>query len=313
MQLVLGATGGIGHWAVVKLQERGEPVRALVRDPEKFRRTWPNAAGVEVVRGDALVESDLRQAARDAATIFHCVNVPYQEWSAKVMPMLSNTISAARATGARVVFPGNVYVFGHARTEFVREDHPMEPITRKGQLRLEMENRLAELHRTEGLAYTIVRFPDFYGPFVENPLYAGIFRQALLGKRMTWYGSLDVPSEFLFIPDGGEAIVRAGLDPSSNGETYHVPGTAVITAREFLTQIASAAVTRSSPRLVPDWMVTFAGLFNPLAREFREMLYLKKERLLLDGSRFRQKFGTIPSTPYAEGIRRSLDWFRTHP
>lgn len=312
MHLILGATGGIGHWAAVKLRERGEPIRVLVRDPEKFRLAWPDTTGIEVVRGDALTEADVRQAATDVRTIFHCVNVPYQEWSVKVMPMLANTISAARATGARVVFPGNVYVFGHAHSEFVGEADPKEPHTRKGRLRLEMENRLEELHRTEGLAYTIVRFPDFYGPFVENPVYAGIFRQALRGKRMTWYGSLDVPSEFLFIPDGGDAIVRAGLDPSSNGETYHVPGAAIITPRAFLSEIAAAAGTTSRPRLVPNWMVAFIGVFNPLAREFREMLYLKQERFLLDGSKYRRKFGMVPATSYSLGVRESLEWFRLH-
>ena len=138
--------------------------------------------------------------------------------------MLTNTISAAQAVGARVVFPGNVYVFGHTRADLVREDHPMDPHTRKGRLRLRMERRLGELHRSQGLAFTIVRMPDFYGPFIMNRLYAEIFRNALRGRSMPWYGDLNVPSEFLFIPDGGEAMVRAGLDPSSNGETYHVPG-----------------------------------------------------------------------------------------
>ncbi len=313
MHLVLGATGGIGHWTVVKLVERGEPVRVLVRDPAKFRGSWPEAKGVEVVVGDALVVEDVHRAAKDATTIFHCVNVPYPEWAAKAVPMLENTTSAAQAAGARVVFPGNVYVFGHARTEFVREDHPMEPHTRKGQLRRQMEQRLEELHRSQGLAFSIVRMPDFYGPFIVNRLYAGVFRNALQGRPMPWYGDLDVPSEFLFIPDGGEAMVRAGLDPSSNGETYHVPGAGVITPREFLGLVAKTAGSRSNPRAIPGWMVALAGVFNGEAREFREMMYLKRERFILDGSRYRQKFGAIPSTPYATGVHETLDWFRAHP
>jgi len=313
MHLVLGANGGIGHWTVVKLVERGEPVRVLVRDPDRFRKSWPEAKGVDVVAGDVLVAEDVRRAAQGATTIFHGVNVPYAEWATKSFPMLANTISAAQAAGARVVFPGNVYVFGHARAEFVREDHLMEPHTRKGRLRRQMEQRLEELHRTKGLAFTIVRMPDFYGPFVVNRLYAEIFRHALQGRSMPWYGDLDVPYEFLFIPDGGEAMVRAGLDPSSDGETYHLPGSGVTTPREFLGMVAEVAGSKSRPRAVPGWMVTLSGIFNAEAREFREMMYLKQERLLLDGSKFRQKFGAVPSTPYATGVRETLDWFRAHP
>ncbi|HEV8049673.1 MAG TPA: NAD-dependent epimerase/dehydratase family protein [Thermoplasmata archaeon] len=313
MQLVLGATGGIGHWTVVKLVERGEPVRVLVRDPEKFRKAWPGANGIEVVAGDALVADDVRRAAQDVTAIFHCVNVPYHEWAAKAFPMLTNTIAAAQATGARIVFPGNVYVFGHARSKFVAEDHPMAPQSRKGQLRLRMEQRLAELHRSEGLAFTIVRMPDFYGPFVVNRLYTDIFRNALRGAPMRWYGDLDVPFEFLYVPDGGDAVVRAGLDPSSNGETYHVPGAGVIAPREFLQLVARASGTASRPQAVPGWMVALVGIGNPDARELREMLYLRRERFLLDGSKFRQKFGVLPTTPYETGVRTTLDWFRANP
>ncbi|MGP8159085.1 MAG: NAD-dependent epimerase/dehydratase family protein [Thermoplasmata archaeon] len=313
MHLVLGSTGGIGHWTAVKLVERGEPVRVLVRDPDRFRSSWPEANGVDVVVGDALVPDDVRRAAQGATTIFHCVNVPYAEWSAKALPMLSHSIAAAQAVGARVVFPGNVYVFGRARTDLVREDHPMEPHTRKGRLRWQMERRLEELHRSQGLAFTIVRMPDFYGPFVVNRLYAGIFRVALRGRPMPWYGDLNVPTEFLFMPDGGEAMVRAGMDPGSDGEVYHVPGAGVTTPREFLELVARVAQSKSRPRAVPSWMVTLAGLFNAEAREFREMMYLKRERFILDGSKYRQKFGGIPSTSYDQGVRQTLDWFRTHP
>jgi nucleoside-diphosphate-sugar epimerase len=313
MHLVLGATGGIGHWTAVTLVGQGESVRVLVRDPERFRQSWPEAKGVDVVAGDALVGDDVRRAAKGATTIFHCVNVPYPEWAAKAVPMLDRTISAAQTVGARVVFPGNVYGLGHARADFVREDHPMEPFTRKGRLRAQMERRLEELHRSQGLAFTIVRMPDFYGPFVMNRLYTGIFRNALRGRSMPWYGDLDVPFEFLFVPDGGDAMVRAGLDPGSNGETYHVPGGGVTSPRDFLGLVAQTARSRSKPRAVPSGLVSLAGLFDPQAREFREMLYLRRERFILDGNKYRQKFGVVPSTPYDVGVGRTLDWFRAHP
>jgi nucleoside-diphosphate-sugar epimerase len=313
MNLVLGATGGIGHWTVAELVEHGESVRVLVRDPERFRRAWPGAKGVDVQAGDALVAEDVLRAAKDTTTIFHCVNVPYSEWTAKVFPMLTNTISAAQAVGARVVFPGNVYVFGHARADLVREDHPREPHTRKGRLRLQMERRLEELHRAQGLSYTIVRMPDFYGPFIVNRLYSDIFRNALRGRSMPWYGDLDVPFEFLFVPDGGGAMVRAGLDPGSNGETYHVPGAGVITPREFLGLVAEASGSNARPRAIPSWLVALVGMVNPEARELREMLYLRRERLLLDGSKYREKFGAVPATPYRRGVPATLDWFRANP
>ncbi len=52
------------------------------------------------------------------------------------------------------------------------------------------------------------------------------------------------------------------------------------------------------------------GLVDKEAREFAEMRYLKDERLLLDGAKYRGRFGHIPSTPYDEGIARTLEWYR---
>jgi nucleoside-diphosphate-sugar epimerase len=57
-------------------------------------------------------------------------------------------------------------------------------------------------------------------------------------------------------------------------------------------------------------MIALAGISNPLVREFYEMLYLKRERMILDGTKFRSKFRGIPATPYKDGIKKTLDWFR---
>ena len=49
--LVTGATGKVGNAIAAALLERGDQVRALVRDPERAAEVLPS--GVEPVRGDA--------------------------------------------------------------------------------------------------------------------------------------------------------------------------------------------------------------------------------------------------------------------
>jgi len=54
-------------------------------------------------------------------------------------------------------------------------------------------------------------------------------------------------------------------------------------------------------------------LFNRLARSAYEMAYLFDDPVLLDGSLYRSVTGgPHPATPYEEGIRRTMDWFRSH-
>lgn len=309
MHVVLGSTGGIGHWVVEKLLKKRDDVRVMARDLSKLKH-WANKERVEIVEGDALVAEDVRKATSGAESIYHCLNVPYPEWKSKVIPMLSNTIAAAKTNNAKIVFPSNVYVYGHARSKFVREDHPFAAHTKKGKIRIQMERILYDAWKNERVPYTVVRFPDFYGPFVLNPIYASIFKNALGGRPITWYGKLDVPIELSYIEDAGEAFVTAGLDASTAGQTYNVPGVEVTTPRRWLQQVLRIAGSKSRIRAISDWIVSLYGLFNPLAREFREMLYLKEEPLILDGAKFRNKFGRIPGTSYEDGIKRTLEWFR---
>jgi nucleoside-diphosphate-sugar epimerase len=311
MQVVLGATGSIGHWVVEKLIDRKNQVRVLVRTPAKLKQ-FSNVERVEVVEGDAANIDDVKKAVTGAGSVYYCVNMPYPEWRSKAIPMLQNTIRAARENRAKVVFPGNVYVYGHAQSDFVREDHPLAAHTQKGKIRIRMEQMLNDAWKSENVPYTIVRFPDFYGPFVLNDLYAPIFRNALQGRPMTWYGRLDVPFEFAYIEGAAEALVMAGSDNGTNGESYNVPGVEVTTPRQWLQLVASVAGTRSKIRTVPKFIIALAGINNPIAREFYELLYLRRERMILDGTKFMSKFGRIPATPYKDGIKKTLDWFRDH-
>jgi nucleoside-diphosphate-sugar epimerase len=311
MQVVLGATGSVGHWVVEKLLDRKNQVRVLVRTPAKLKE-FSNVERVEVVEGDAANIDDVKRAVTGADSVYYCVNVPYPDWRSKAIPMLQNTITAAGENRAKVVFPGNVYVYGHAQSDFVREDHPLAAHTQKGKIRIRMEQMLNDAWKSENVPYTIVRFPDFYGPFVLNDLYAPIFRNALQGRSMTWYGRLDVPFEFAYIEDAAEALVMAGLDNETNGESYNVPGVGVTTPRQWLQLVASVAGTKPKIRTVPKFIIALAGINNPVAREFYELLYLRRERMILDGTKFIAKFGRIPATPYKDGIKKTLDWFRDH-
>lgn len=309
MQLVVGATGGLGHWVVEKLLDRKNHVRVMMRNLAKTPK-FSNMEQVEVVQGDASNIDDVKKAVKGVEAVYYCANVPYQEWKLKVIPMLQNIIDGAREDKVKVLFPGNVYVYGHAQSDLVQEDHPFAAHTQKGKIRIRMEQMLNDVWKSEKVPYTIVRFADFYGPFVVNDLYAPIFRNALQGHPMTWYGRLDVPIEFAYIEDAAEALVMAGLENGTSGESYNVPGADVTTPRRWLELVASTAGTKAKIRTVPKFMIALAGIPKPQVREFCEMLYLKGERLILDGTKFRNKFGRIPTTPYEVGIKKTLDWFR---
>ena len=107
----------------------------------------------------------------------------------------------------------------------------------------------------------------------------------------------------------GDAMVMVGLSEASTNGTFNVPDTGEITMRQFLADVVRQAGSHPSITTVNSTvLIGLAGLFRPVVREFREMMYLKQERLMLDGSSFAPTFGTIPRTPYPEGIARTLEW-----
>ena len=165
LALILGATGGIGGAVARRLHEEGWAIRALTRDIDKAAAKERRFDWVE---GDAMNAGDVLSAAAGASLAFHAVNPPgYRDWDKLVLPMLDNTIAAARAVGATILLPGTVYNFGPDAFPVLYVDAPQNPVTRKGAIRVEMERRLEAAAR-QGTQAIIVRAGDFFGPAAGN-------------------------------------------------------------------------------------------------------------------------------------------------
>jgi nucleoside-diphosphate-sugar epimerase len=311
--VILGFTGGIGRAVAKALTARNEKVVCLVRDIAKAKKYAGELHGLEFVKGDASQRTDVEGVLQNASTVYYCVNVPYQDWEENARELLAVTVDAAIQHHVKIVFPGNVYVYGHAQSQFVSEVHPHAAHTKKGKIRIEMEALLEKASKENGLQYTIIRMPDFYGPYVVNRFSEQFYIKALKGKKLTWFGSLTVAQEFIFIEDAGEAMVIAGLSDKAYGCSYNVSGYAETTGRAYLEEIARQAGKNSSIGGMNITAVfSLLGLFNATVKEFVEMLYLKQERLILDGSHFKKVFGTLPATSYEEGIRKTIAWIKKY-
>jgi nucleoside-diphosphate-sugar epimerase len=305
LQLVLGSTGSLGSAVVNELVSSGKPVRVVVRDPAKARKVFADPERVDLVEGSV---EDLRtlEKAFDGVEVFHnCVNLPYPQWSS--LPEVHGRITdAASNARARMVFPGNVYIYGHCGAEKVREDHPRNPCSKKGRIRLGLEDTFMRLSREGAVPSVIVRFPDFYGPNAAS-IVDGILRSALKDKKARWYGGLDAIHEFIFISDAAKAMVAASGRPDAASQDFNVPGPEPIRVRDFIGRVFAQAGFEPKMTGTNHTFVRLAGLFNGIAREFAEMQYLTEEPLILDGSKFSDFFGMhYPTRSYEDGIRETL-------
>ena len=244
--------------------------------------------------------------------MFYCLNIPYMEWYDKALSYLTTALDAAAEHKLRFVFPGNVYLYGHAKYNPVDEKHPHEPHTRKGMIRKQMEELIKKYSAEKGLKYTIVRFSDFYGPFVVNGFSEMIYIHSLKGKKMIWVGNKSVPMEYIFIEDAGKCIVEAGLSDKGINQEFNVPSCGVISNKDYLSIISELGGKKAKSQTVNSNFV-FAALskISPIMRELTEMLYLKREEFYLDGTKFKNTFGYLPSTSYETGIQKTFDWVKS--
>ena len=232
--LVIGATGGIGRSTVKALSEKNIYVNILARSKSKAEKYFHDIKNITIIEGDAGNPSDLKEAIKDCSTLYYCLNIPYDKWEHLAVKLLTFSLNAAVDVKARFVLAGNVYNYGHAQYNPVDEKHPKSAHTKKGKIRNEMENLIKIYSKEKDLNYTIVRMPDFYGPFVINGFSEKVFQNALKGKTLQWIGDKNIPIEYIFIEDGGKAMVTAGESEKGINKEFNIPAVHPTTTKTFL-------------------------------------------------------------------------------
>jgi len=308
--LVLGATGGVGGEIARQLQAAGWKVTALKRGSP-----GPAASSNQIawIAGDAFARTDVVSAAQGASVIVHAVNPPgYRNWSQLVLPMMDNSLAAATATGATVVLPGTVYNYGPDAFPVLREDSPQHPRTRKGAIRVQMEQRLQAFAQRGGRAL-VVRAGDFFGPGARN----NWFSQGLVqpGSPVTTIrnpGRIGVGHAWSYLPDVARTVVEllakgSALEPFA---TFHMAGHHDEDGMQMAAAIRSVVARRmgTEPRIAsfPWWAIPLAAPFNTSLREMLEMRYLWQQTVRLDNTRLVAALGREPHTALEEAIEATL-------
>lgn len=305
MALVLGATGGIGGELARGLLGRGWRVRALHRNAAR-----QPAGEIDWFQGDAMVAADVDRAAAEAKLLVHAVNPPgYRRWAALVLPMLDNSIAAARASGARIVLPGTVYNYGPDAFPEPTETSPQHPTTRKGAIRVEMERRL-QAAGAEGVRSLVVRAGDFFGPSVANNWFSqGLVKPGQPVRSVSYPGRRGIGHQWAYLPDFAEAILRlherdAGTE---SFETFHFAGHWDPDGTAMVAAIRRVVGNPALPaRRFPWPLLTIAAPFVTTLREMMEMRYLWRMALRMDNARLVRAIGPEPHTPLDEGVRATL-------
>lgn len=308
--LVLGATGGIGGEVARQLSTAGWEVRALTRDVDKADSQNP---AFTWLKGDALNREDVIAAARGCAVIVHGVNPPgYRNWAEQVLPMIDNAIAAAITEGATIVLPGTVYNFGPDAFPVLHEDSPQHPLTRKGVIRVQLEQRL-RVAAQQGAQALIVRAGDFFGTRVANNWFAqGLVKPGKPVRAISYPGAPGVAHQWAYLPDVARTMVklierRATLDAFA---CFHMAGHEDTDGTQMAQAIQRVVLRRTGQQpsvgAFPWWLMKLIAPFVVTVREMQEMRYLWQTPLRLDNQRLLATLGHEPHTPLEQAVEATL-------
>jgi nucleoside-diphosphate-sugar epimerase len=297
--LVLGAAGRLGAASAEAFRDSGWQVKGLVR-PGRSGAVPRRIEAVEAVTRDEAIE-----AARGCDVVLNALNPVITEWGKNALSLAYAAISAAEANGATLLFPGSVWNYGRTMPPMLDESTPMQPSTRKGAMRVEIEQRIREA-TDRGMRAIVLRAGDFFGAGRGSWLDLVIVKD-IARQRLTYPGPLDVVHSWAYLPDFTETLVRLAERRADFGacETFGFPGHAM-TGNELIATIEAVTKTKFNTRLMSWWLLKTFGQFIALGRELSELEYLWRVPHRLSGAKLQEAIGTIPHTPLPQTVTASL-------
>lgn len=257
--LILGGTGKIGTHAAEAFWNAGWTVRHYTRG------------------------TDMTQAARGADVIVNGLNPPkYNNWAKNIPAITQQVIAAAKASGATVIIPGNVYNFGD-QGGIWDETTPHRPVTKKGHIRVTME----QTYKASGVQTIILRAGHFIDPNRDGDAYSMVHVAKAAQGKVVRLGGADIVQAHAYLPDWARAAVQlaAMRDTLDTFEDVPFPGHA-FTITELRDTLSDALGRDIKITAFSWWMMGLIAPFNEMIREFRKMRYLTETTHTLGSTKF---------------------------
>lgn len=284
--LILGATGRMGRNAAEAFRAAGWTVRSFDR-----------AAG------------DITRSSEGADVIVNAWNPPYTAWRDEVPALTRMVIDAARHSGARVIVPGNVYVFGPDAPAVLTSSTPHAALNPLGRVRIEME----EAYRQSGVKTLVLRAGDFLDTEPSGNWFDRIMIGGVKKGRFTYPGDPDIAHAWAFLPDLARAMVGLADHEERLPEFADIPFEGyTLTGTEIARRLGRITgrplrVSRMS------WLsLRLARPVWPMARSLVEMSYLWRMPHRLDGSEVRELLPDFVPTDIDAGLARAIA-HKVHP
>lgn len=317
--LVTGGAGFIGSHLVDRLREEGYLVTVL---DDLSTGSLGNLAarrgdaGLDLRPGSVLDAEVVDTLVAAHPLVFHlaaAVGVQYivDDPLGSVLTNVrgtENVLASAARHGSRVVLASTSEIYGrNPGVPFREEDdrvlgptwmHRWSYSTAKA-----IDEHLAFAYSDKGLAVSIVRYFNSYGPRIDERGYGSVvarfIAQALGGTPLTVHGDGQQTRCFTYVSDTVEGTLRCGLRPEALGRVFNIGADHEVSILELAETILRLTGSDSSIELVP-----YASSYP---RGFEDT-----RRRVPDVHRARDELGFVAEVTLDEGMRRTVDWCRAN-
>ena len=312
--LVTGGLGFIGSNLAVALDAAGAEVvvvDSLVPRHGGNRRNLTGTERTRVVIADIADRAAVGEPAGAADVVFNLAG-QVSHVDSMADPQFDLDVNARSQLGflellrsvnpeAVVVFTSTRQIFGHPHYLPVDEDHPVSPVDVNGITKWAAEQFHMLYHEVYGLRSTSLRLTNVYGPrqrLRDNfqgflPIFV---RLAIEGEAITVFGDGSQERDCLFVDDVVECLLRAGATDEAAGEFFNIGND----ERLSLRQIADAVVAAAGSGRVE---------LGPWPRD-RDAIDIGS--YYGDSSKAKRILGWSPTTDFADGIARTIDFYEHH-
>ncbi len=306
---VIFGAGQIGAPLAEMLVKRGHDVRMIRRSPG----TAP--AGVHLRTGDATDPVFVTEATAGASVLYHCMNPEYSAaiW-ARELPRMRQALTAAAAKhGARIVLLDNLYMLGRPRGTMLSESSPIDPCSKKGEIRAREWQAWLDVHRKGNALVTCGRGSDFYGPGATQSYFGDAFMPKALGSHTALtLTKLDTPHTYHYTLDVAEGLVTLGeAQEAAYGRWWVLPCAPAESTKAMIARLGDAMGHELKIQAMPSIAMNGLGLFMPVLRELGEMGYQWSEPFVADDRAYRSVFNGT-ATSLDAGARAMMEWAKQH-
>lgn len=299
-QTILGSGGSIGVPLAKELTKYTNRIRLVSRNPQKIN------SNDELFPADLKDFNQVDTAIEGSEVVYVTIGFDYnlKVWQEIWPSFIQAVIQSCIKHHAKLVFFDNVYIYAKTAIQFMTEESPVDPPSRKGEVRAKVRDLILKAVVKNQLKALIARSADFYGPETRNSAFTIMVAANLLkGKKAQAFGDVDKIHTYTYARDAAKATAILGNTADAYNQEWHVTTTRErLTNRDWINMAARMLEAEAKIQPVPLWMIRLLGIFIPLMREFPEMIYQFEGDYIFDSSKFEKRFG-IKATPPEEGIK----------